>query len=46
MALHLSGFQVIQQSLENDQPGGGGYNEESFPVGQKLGQRRLVWVEF
>lgn len=46
MALHLLGFQVIQQSLENDQPGGGGCKEDSFPVGQKLGQRRFVWMEF
>lgn len=46
MALRLSGFQVIQQLLENDQPGGAGCNEESSPVGQKLGQRRLGWVEF
>lgn len=36
MALHL----------RDDQPGGGGCNEESFLVGQKSGQRRLVWVEF
>lgn len=46
VALHLSGFQEIQQSLRDDQLGGGGYNEESFLVGQKSGQRRLVWVEF
>ncbi len=45
MALHLSGFQVIQQSLR-DQAVGEGCNEESFLVGQKFGQRRLVWMEF
>lgn len=45
VALHLSGFQAIQQSLR-DQAAGGGCNEESFLVGQKSGQRRLVWVEF
>lgn len=46
MVLHLLGFPVIQQLLENDHPGDGRCNEHSFPVGLKLGQRRLVWVEF
>lgn len=39
MALHLLGF---QQSLENDQPAGGGCNEESCPVARGSGQMRLV----
>lgn len=40
------GFRAIQRSLRDDQLGGGGCNEESFLVGQKVGQKRLEWVVF
>lgn len=45
-ALHLLRLQEIHQLLWDDQPGGGGCNEESFLVGQMLGQQRVAWVEF
>lgn len=46
VVLLLLGFQVIQQSLKVDQLGGGGCNEEALLAGQRLGQKRLEWMEF
>lgn len=46
LLLLLLGLQEIQKSLRGDLPEVGGCNEDSFLVGQKLGQGRLKWVEF
>lgn len=46
LLLLLLGLQEIQKSLRDDLPEVGGCNGDSFLVGQKLGQRRLKWVEF
>lgn len=37
---------VIQLSLLSGQQGGGGRYEESFPVGQEVGQSMPAWGEF
>lgn len=46
LLLLLLGLQEIQKLLRDDLPEVGGCNGDSFLVGQKLGQRRLKWVEF
>lgn len=37
---------MIQLSLKGDQSGDGGCNEQSFLVGQRLGQKKLERVVF